>query len=226
MLNALVSSAAENSPKTPLEVLRIADSDKDILRLGKCSNYLQNTRKTRHHCALVQAAEVGELLCLIDCDMLVLRDLSDAESFVEGIDLAYTIVPGGLTYINTGVVFVRVSERTKSFYREWSEIALRMLKDRVLHDKWKRTYGGINQCALALRLSEPNELTTLELDGKFWNATTLNWPTALECARMVHILGKLRSGLLNRNSDSLNDPLLELKKKWRRYESCNSGVLL
>ena len=220
MAEALAFSVQKNSPSTPLEIVHITDKDPD-LRLsgvGRYQGYVHNTRKTRHHCNYIQSCQTDELVAMLDCDMMVLRDLSPAEKML--FDLAYTSRPGEAKFrINSGTIMVRPNDRTKQFYRRWLDRAMVMLAYPEQHTKWQPRYGGVNQCALASLMHEGHDLELKELSCREWNSVSECWPTATQEARVVHLLDKLRRACLNIVADGRKWPYSELVPLWRGFDA-------
>lgn len=219
LTNVLVKSAKLYSPEIHLEVNRIAADDRDLKRTGygRQKSYTQNTRKTRHHCHVVNSAQDGELLCLMDSDTMFLRECCDVEHLMEGYDFGYTKRKSGF-YINSGVVFVRVSLLTRQMYCDWNNNAVLMLSNRDLHFQYKAKYGGINQCALMHTLKAYPQLKVLELPCEEWNSTKETWPTALEKAKIVHVLGDLRRSVTSKRF-AVPAYLMPLVDKWKSIEA-------
>lgn len=217
MLEVLRISAAENHPSSPLEVLHITKRDLDLeCQFGMW--YTQNARKTRHQARIVEEAKDGEILCLIDSDTMVLRTLSPANVFMQHHDLAYTLKPPKTTYkINSGVLFVRVSDVTRGFFANWADVVKQMVTDRKLYLQYKPDYGGINQAGLGHMLTTEHGLRIKELQCREWNSIRETWDVAVNEARVVHILARLRDHCIFQHPAS-NAAIRRLSKMWREYE--------
>lgn len=222
MSNALEASVAANSPSTPITVEMILDTDEDLVAIGKrrYATYVQNTRKSRHHSEIVQRSEDGELICLMDCDTLVVKDLSPAIKLMEGFDLGYTVKPRGANYkINSGVVFVRVSERTRKFYRDWEQATIMMLSEPKQHEFYRKNYGGVNQSALAYTMANNgSDMKYLELPCQEWNACSDSWKDWQQHARIIHVLMRMRR-LVSRTANRVSKhcDIYDLVMEWFKY---------
>lgn len=221
MADVLVLSAAENTPHK-LTIHEISDADNDlraIARAGCKATWLNNARKAKHHCRIIQEAQDGELLGMIDCDAMVLRDLSAVEAME--FDLAYTVRPPGQPWkLNTGVYFVRVSELTKAWCAEWLETVKRMLADATLHEHWRRTqrYGGTHQAAFGYMLNNEHlrhVMRFAELPCEEWNCVSQCWGKA-ENPRIVHIMGQMRGWCFGAKCTNAN--ARRFVEKWRGYD--------
>jgi hypothetical protein len=161
LARALVNSAAANSPATPLELIRAEGEHERLGAVGgpsphdpKRPGLVINTRKMELWDDAVQGARDGELLGLLDCDLLVLGNLSEAA--LLDFDFAYTARPAGSRFpFNSGVSFLRVSARTRRFVTRWRRENVRLLGDRAAHAPLREQYGGINQAALGYMLEHP-----------------------------------------------------------------------
>lgn len=219
MAKVLAFTAELHSPSTPLIVHEVNSGDEDIHATGKFRKacYIDNGRKTKHHCDIVQEAPDGELIGLLDADMMVLGDLSEVEQL--DFDLAYTVRPDGSRYaFNSGTVFVRTSERMRDFYKLWYEKALQFLSCEKLHAEWRPLYGGINQCALAWMLDNHAEgLKTQKLPCEIWNCENESWQYFSEETKVVHLVGDLRRRLM-RLERSKTATIEQLAKMWSGYD--------
>jgi hypothetical protein len=192
----LAASIRLHSPNTPLVVHRVLDCDSEIMsKLGKgrIGHDINNALKTKYHNDIVQNTENGEMICLIDVDTIVLGDLSDIEQEGE-FDLVLT-VRSTLARINTGVVFVRVSERTKSWYQRWYDLVLEILQDpkRLRHLKAK--YAGINQSALSVMLLKTHNLIIKHVPCEIWNCTPTCYSKFSLSTKVVHMLEQTRGAI-------------------------------
>ena len=197
LARVLLRSTKQNSPNVSLEVEYFNSIDKDILiqTKGLQQVYRENVFKTKIHCQIVNESSDGELLCLIDCDTMVLNDLSPIQNY--DFDLAYTIRPLNVTFpFNSGVVFVRVSKETKEWYQQWYKNTLTLSTNPVLFSKLRRKYGRINQCGLGMLLEQPHELKLQKLQCSIWNSIPDTWDEFNTHTKIVHILGQLRQAAL------------------------------
>jgi hypothetical protein len=222
MVRALERSAAVNSPHTPLDVVRITP---DWSRLGgrwhrghdpQRESLLANTAKLEAWGRAVESAADGELIGLLDADLLVTGELAEVE--LLRFDLAYTERPAGARYpLNGGVVFLRVSDGTRSFMRRWVAHNDRLLVDGAEHRPLRDRYGGINQAALG-SLLETAGLDVLALPCAVWNCEDSCWSSFdPDRTKIVHIKSQLRQACFGQRAlDPYNRPLVEL---WRRFAS-------
>lgn len=218
----LQRSALKRSPNTPLVIHTSSiDADLDVFSMcnGRSDTYINNTRKTKHLTRLIETASDGEVLCLIDCDMLILDDVSAISMYGDAWDIAITSGTANKYALNTGVVFVRISELTRDLARAWFRTALRMLADPKEHARFKDRCGGINQSSLMSVLTSEQFFSTriLWLETKLWNALIADHVHALEISRIVHIIGKLRWCILQAEC-KVPAEYRQLVNLWKGYD--------
>jgi len=223
MANVLRLSATENSPTTPLSITEITEPDDELKAIGPGklnAQWLDNARKAKHHNEIIQAAEDGEVLGMLDTDTMVLGDLSEIESM--DFDLAYTIRPPGSSKwkLNTGVYFVRVNGNVRRFVGRWYQAVLDMLADPILHHHWKKTrgYGGIHQAALGFLLESSYYMPVklLQLPCETWNCCSKLWDKT-DNPKIVHIMGQMREWCLG-GRPAPTEAERRLVERWKAYD--------
>lgn len=214
---ALTHSARVHSPATPFELIEIAERDNELKTANPRASAWRraNARKTKHHARIIQSAADGELIGLLDVDTMITGDLSPISDM--RFDLAITVTPPEGQYrINSGVVFVRVSEFTRRWYAQWYATVQRMLINEALWRQWKDNYGGINQCALAYLLANSEiKLDVAELPCAIWNSVGSTWAQFSPETKIVHLLGNLRNACL---APGYRGELQLLARKWQQLE--------
>jgi hypothetical protein len=155
--------------------------------------HVWNTQKMAAWARAVEESEDGDRLLLIDADTFVTNELHSV--WDADFDLAYTTKDSRFPF-NSGVVFLRVNERTRTFVRRWWQENLRLLGNSTEHRKWHRIYGGINQASLGAILSSAagtGELTLHRLPCREWNCEDSAWRDFDPLVtRIVHVKGRLR----------------------------------
>jgi len=185
-------------------------------------SHVHNTQKMEHWYHVVTGAPDGARLLLMDADMMILRPLDDV--WDRDFDLAYTVKPQERFPFNSGVVFLRVSDRTRAFVEEWRRENRRMLGDSRHHQVWRKQYGGINQAALGYMLSKGDRagVSLLTLPCAEWNCEDSSWARFSSETRVVHIKSGLRRaiffGLLSPGAG-----IPEIVKVWRGFERAALG---
>ena len=212
LADVLALSAAENSPSTPLTVEWIEGQWEPESYRGCKPVWIENAHKAHCHWQAMRQADDGEVIGFLDIDTMVLGDCSEIESLP--FDIAYTVRPNRTPWIlNTGVYFVRVSDKTRLFMLTWLNTVLRMLRDKHFHDEWRaaRKYGGIHQAALGWMLEHAGPAK--------WNCVSCCWRDAGEHTRIAHIMSSLRRTCFEPTKVlPRNDGEKYLMKRWRAYD--------
>lgn len=178
----------------------------------------------------VLGAPDGARVLLIDGDTFVTRPLDPIWDL--DFDVAYTLrakyekvrglagvrTRGGGIPFNAGVIFLRVSERTRAFMRSWSETNLRFLRDAQEHEPWRKVYAGINQAALGYLLEQGEHGCHIaELPCAEWNL--VEWGLyEPEVTRIVHVKSSLRRATFAMPGAARSERYLQLSKLWERTE--------
>lgn len=181
--------------------------------------YEHNAQKLDEWARVVETAADGECLALVDADTIILRPLDPVWGLA--FDIALTArARGARLPINSGVVFVRVSEATRAFFRHWRDETRRMLATPAHHAPWHRKYGGITQAALGFIRETRNTdgLLVRELSCQEWNCDETAWPMCTAFTRIVHIKSGLRGLIFGQPGPALRSPIRELAGMWRRLE--------
>lgn len=158
-----------------------------------------NTHKLELWTALVEDAEDGAQLLLLDADTAIVQRLDAV--WDEPFDLAYTVKPKGARFpLNGGVIFLRVSDGTRRFMRRWRDLNRFFLEHPLEYQVWSAFYGGLNQTALGVlfRQGDPatTGLTIQQLPCLEWNCEDEHWarfdPTV---TRIVHFKSGLQKAV-------------------------------
>jgi len=163
----------------------------DVAAPNQPAAYVANTYKLAHWTNVVECAADGDRLLLIDADTIILRALDDVWR-LPAFDLAYTTRPGKYP-INAGVLFVRVSPRTRTFFRAWCTENQQLLTNPIEHAEWRRRFGGLNQAALGAVLETAHQLRLRALPCREWNCEETSWLRFDATTRIVHVKSTLRN---------------------------------
>lgn len=233
-------SVKKNSPNTPLDMTYIHAPQ---LRAAKKA-FDSNAHKFAEW---VKAMDrTNDDVILIDADMAVLRDLSDA--FDGDFDIGLTVLPGFELLIkesphvrpgktdgpqdrlpfNGGVVMVRNNERARAFIHKWGEIDQRMYgKDHALHNRYRLKYAGMNQASLGWMFENYLDVKIKFFDCREWNwcRDKWAWPNHGEPGpRILHIKSRTRKEIMMQSSLMLIEPTMRpVVKIWRNLAQ-ESGV--
>lgn len=178
----------------------------------------QNTVKLAHWRRVVQQAPDGTCLLLADADLLILLPIDDI--WERSFDLAYTVKRHVFPF-NLGVIFLRVSDRTRAAMETWWRANLELLEsaDDTSPGGWRQRFGGVNQGAFGLSLEAGrfDHLQLLELPCREWNCEESAWSRFdLGRTRILHIKGALRRAILGHESETLD--LSAAVSCWRSLE--------
>jgi hypothetical protein len=150
-----------------------------------------NTGKLDFWWQRTMEAPSGAQVLLIDGDMLIRRPLDDVWDL--DFEMAYTYRDGGSRLpFNGGVVFLRISDKTRDFVTRWRDVNARFLRNKLEHKNWRLKYAGINQASFGCLLEKGTGLSKVtKLRCSEWNLC--EWerhdPAA---ARILHIKSSLR----------------------------------
>jgi hypothetical protein len=184
----------------PLEVHRISPPE----QFREKYSFDSNTRKLE-----IWAENFDQDTIFVDCDMMMLADISDGFGFVK--DVGYTIRKPTKLPFNGGVVFMRYTDYAKEFLSKWREVNERMYHDAVFHNKYRSKYGGINQASFGWMLENGYHADKVP---EVYNLCQpfIDW----ENAKMIHVKSGLRKDVKNKKFHGNRG---EIVKKWYEYES-------
>lgn len=226
-------SVQKNSPNTPLEMTHIKAPQLMSAKKAFDSNHHKFSE-------WVKAMDrTNDDVILIDSDMLILRDLSDA--FNDDFDIGITALPGFEKFLkeapvvrpgktdgqqdrlpyNGGVVFVRNNDAARGFIHKWGEIDHRMYKeDKALHTRYRLKYAGMNQASLGWMMENYKGVKIKFFDCREWNWCRDKWPWPSHGEpgpRILHIKSRTRKNVMMPSSLSLVEiPMRHSVQVWRK----------
>ena len=164
------------------------------------------------------ADNLDEPTILMDCDMLVRSDLSSAFESVEHVGL--TKRTECRWPINGGVVFLQPTDEARRFLRIWNKLDRKLYQDKALHHYWRERFGGMNQAALGLMLTNYDVAEPQYFPCAKWNACDEDWANVGTATRVVHYKGDLRKATLSdAPTQVFRDDLRSLVEQWREAEA-------
>lgn len=175
--------------------------------------YTSNTQKLDRWAEIVASAPDGDEILLIDTDTVILRSLDDI--WGRSFDVAYT--EAARFPINGGVVFVRVSSRSREFMAAWAAENRRLLFDNTPRPTWRKAYGGINQASFCL-LRESGRVSAdlMSLPCAEWNCEDSTWSQFDPAVtRILHVKSALRLSCIG---PMVQDQFRPLVAAWRSAE--------
>lgn len=182
-------------------------------------SHLANTQKMEAWYQAVMASPDGARVLLLDADTFITRPLDDI--WDEPFDFAYTVKPSRFPH-NSGVVFIRVSPRSRAFVETWRNENLRMLREEAHHQEWRRKYGGINQASLgyALETGLAAAIRILPLPCVEWNCEDSSWANFDPAVtRVVHVKSRLRRAIFMEGGFGTPKHIKRLAAEWRGLEA-------
>lgn len=192
LVEALKNSAAENMPNADVEIVRL-DPPKQHADHQRTS-WEANALKARAWEKIV--TEATDDLILVDADLIIRRDLSCL--FAHDFDIAFThrydSEARSREPINTGVVAVRPTEKSKAFFTRLCEAVDYLMENPDEHAYYWENYRGIQQAALGMVIEKADEL-----DAKIklfpcqaYNASDHEFSYISSETRVVHLKANVR----------------------------------
>lgn len=151
---------------------------------------IHNTKKLDIWRDFINKCENGENVIIIDSDMIILEDIS--EVFNKDFDICYTRRSNTKTPINGGILFVKVSDKTKNFFNEYVKINYKMFIDENFHKIWREKYKGMNQAAFGYLLKNYSDknLKFSNVPCEIYNACEPEWKNInTKKIKVLHLKG-------------------------------------
>jgi hypothetical protein len=214
LINALELSIKTNCPNDTFERHILKPNDFPDESHPKWS-YYANSMKLRHWAKILESET--ENICFIDGDTIVLGEVGKVFDF--DYDIAYTKRSVGVRIpVNGGVLFVKPNEKSKAFFRKWSEINNRMIKDDKFHKEYYPKYAGINQASFGYMLENYTDINMISVPCFIYNACdTVDWVSINHKTKIIHIKSNLRNqclyGLINRQYRKAYDVFRQYDKE-------------
>lgn len=189
--------------------------------VSRSRSFLSNTIKLEHWIEILDSLPYGSQLVFIDADTLVIKDIR--EVFNKDFDVAYTKRTSSSFPINGGVLFIKKTERSMQFLREWKIVNDTMFHDKTFHEHWRKKYAGINQAAFGYLLEKYKEpIDLLEVPCAIYNACNEDWRDLNPDCRIVHIKGPFRKVLFEQQKNPDFTQFGEAFYTWKELynESC------
>lgn len=216
LAEALACSVAENTD-CELQVI-IGEADLETKDTRHYQHYIGQTEKQRAWNKIVQEAQQDELLCLLDADMLVLKDI--AHVFEGEFDICYTHMPFDKHFrLNTGVLFVKTNERTKAFFNKWREVNEEMQASEGFHKLWHPLYQGMDQTSFGYMVENHPEIANLaSVPCMHYNACFKESWKLTENTHILHVKGLLRELVLGTTTDGTEN-FREAIATWHHFNN-------
>lgn len=209
LLKVFQYSALKHMPNLNFEIIKIPPPKKDP---PKEYFMTKNTIKLDYWINAIKQSDEDTIL--MDCDMLVLKDMSCA--FEDDFDIGYTIRKSKIP-LNGGMVFVRPNERSIKFLERWKQINKEMYEDVNFHTPWRNKYAGMNQASFGYVLETyENELNLQNFNCREWNVCQEDWSKLDDSCYCLHVKSKLRRMCLS--SRLKNPAFINAYATWKKYK--------
>jgi hypothetical protein len=192
LVEALKNSAAKNMPNADVEIVYL-DPPKQHTDPQRTS-WEANALKARAWEKI--ASEASDDLVLVDADLIIRRDLSVL--FAHDFDIAFThryeSDARSREPINTGVVAVRPTEKSKAFFTALRESVDYLMENPEEHAYYWENYRGIQQAALGRVIETADELEAkIKLfPCQIFNASDHEFSYISSETRVVHLKANVR----------------------------------
>jgi lipopolysaccharide biosynthesis glycosyltransferase len=188
-------SVKKNCPEADLELLKVKPPE--LKKKIRSKSFASNTLKLKLWLKVLKNTD--DDVVFMDCDMIVLKDISDV--FKNRFDIGYTKRTGSRIPYNGGVMFVKNTPEAIKFVELWKEINDKMYNDYSFHHTWRNKYAGMNQAAFGYIMETGGYKAKLKsFSCDIWNSCVENWPKINDETRIVHIKGALRRSVLMNSS--------------------------
>lgn len=219
MAQVFAATARRHCPGWDLNLRKVDALDLHAHRSAS-QGHVSNTQKLEDWNAIVQAAPDGARILLIDADTFFTNPIDDI--WEQDFDLAYTVKRSQFPF-NLGVIFVRVSDHTRTFFTAWTEQNRRMLLHKVIHRQYRSRFGGINQASFG-RVLETQAALAVNLLGipcSEWNCEDSAWSMFDPAdTRIVHVKSALRRAIFDSSKEDMAKPgVARLVEMWRGLEA-------
>jgi len=205
-------SIQKNCPDADLEMLRIPPPKGYPSK--RC--FAANTLKIQKWVDIMNIT--NDNIVFLDCDMLVLRDISDI--FEDDFDIGLTIRGTGSIPYNGGAVFVRNSQKAKDYMELWNEVNIHLYNNPKEHNYWrnKKGYAGMNQAALGcLMETKKYQANVKKYPCAIWNLCRNHWNKITDESRILHIKSGLRKAVFARASSIIVAKYQKAISIWLQY---------
>lgn len=216
LTHVLAYTARQQLPSWRLDIAAIEPIDGTVYSPRGVQGYVWNTHKLDAWTAIVDAAEDGEPILLLDADTVILRPLDDV--WAHPFDVAYTVKPETAALpFNGGVVFVRATAAAREFMGLWRAKNRLFLENPQEFDVW-RNFGGLNQASLGAVLRQKQHHAAIKkLPCLEWNCEDEHWGQfETGVTRILHVKSHLQRAIFQMvKPEDGERPLVAL---WRQLE--------
>lgn len=185
-------SVKKYCPDAELELLKVKPPE--LKRKARSRSFASNTLKLGLWLDILKKTD--DNVIFMDCDMIVLKDISEA--FNYKFDIGYTVRTRSPIPFNGGVVFVKNTPNAIKFIELWKEINRQMYEDYTFHMPYRTKYAGMNQASFGYLLEKKKyDAKVKKFNCDIWNACDDNWRDISKDTKVIHIKGGLRRTVLS-----------------------------
>ena len=187
------------------------------------SSHEDNTYKLERWRSIVEQAEDGRPILLIDTDTVILRELDSV--WDTAFDVAYTVKPKDSRFpLNGGVIFLRAGHTANLFMSYWASTNRSFLVNRSFRaSPLRRQFGGINQAAVGATFAtleqEKTQIQVCQLACAEWNCEDESWHRFGPDTRILHIKSGLRREILKLSGPRVKYAHAAAVQAWKQMEA-------
>lgn len=220
LAGVLSVSAKHHCPNWDINIRKI---DNHNLKAALSSKYVNkglfpnNAHKALEWCRIVKESANGDRLLLIDADTFIRASID--EIWDLDFDYARTVRDYKWPW-NSGVMFLRVNERTKLFFDYITEETFKMLRDAKYHAVFEERYGGIHQASIASVIDRNvvPDFKVIDIPCKIWNSEhTSRSLEDFRQAKIVHLLPSGRKKITKGASWTKDKKWFHIGKEWHSW---------
>lgn len=212
LLKVFQKSAKATMPNVNLKIIKPVmpeNRDNNKYRRRKRDNAFAFATAARY------ALKSKELIAVADVDLMFIKSIEDVADL--DFDIAITVRPKQKrAKYNTGLWFLKPSERSKLFIRKWIQKTNYLMKNFVRFTDYILSKSGIDQASLCMTMDRIKDIKIIELPCQEWNATQSEWENVNEKTRVIHIKSQLRLAVFNKKKD-IAEYMFPLIKIWKGF---------
>lgn len=205
-----------------LEFPKKFDREKKDLKF----QYLENIYKTNKWNEFFQSLDYGDEILFLDADIFIQNDISEIFNYLNNYDIILTSREYSKLDFNAGVVLFKVTQNTKKFFNEWSELISNFYYDIKNCEYTKllsKTYFGAGQTTLSIMINKEEYKNLIgKIPCHIWNNCQTDRHLFSNETKIIHVKSKLREYILDNKIYYKNKNKNMIKKignLWFQYEN-------
>lgn len=210
-------NSVETNTKGKLHIYRPPAPEQ---RTGCKYSYTVTHEKLRHWNEIVQ--NIVNPTILMDIDLIVRMEIADV--FKNNRHITFTTNSDHRTWINSGVVFVKPTQKARKFFEQWYKMDSELYNSAaengvpglLRYEHWRTGCMGMNQTSLATMVEGGDYNYYGVVPSTSYNCWYGDWQSwNPDTTTVVHVQMGLREQLLN----ALDGRLVDIDRKERRINS-------